>query len=180
MAKRLPRTHFSLLLGILLLTVCWPLSAQTTGGIRGTATDSDGAMLPGVTVQLEGDPIPGAGRSAATNEEGSFSFRGLPAGSYLATGMLDGFREQTVAVRVPIDSMATVTFRLAPELTEEINVTGDAPLIDLSSPTANTTFSSEFVEALPKRANFYEVIAMAPAVSAPNEGSAAFSTSWAD
>ena len=38
-----------------------------------------------------------------------------------------------------------------------------------------TNYDAEFVDALPTRNNFYDIVALSPTVSAPNEGSGLFS-----
>jgi hypothetical protein len=58
------------------------------GEIRGRATDSTGAVLPGVTIVLE------AGRShqtVTTGADGTFAFSGVPSGVATITAQLAGF-----------------------------------------------------------------------------------------
>jgi hypothetical protein len=93
------------------------------------------------------------------------------------TASLDGFKTQTVDnLRVTIDNVASVTFRMQPDsFAGEITVTGEVPLIELTSSSTSTNFDAEFVEDLPTRGNFYDIMSVAPAMSAPSEGSNSFS-----
>ncbi len=160
----------------LLLMLSVPAEAQTTGSIRGQAVDSDGERVPGVTVVLSGDPMPGSKPSTVTDAQGEFRFSGLPVGRYSLTASLAGFKQQTADnVRVTIGGTGVVTIFMHPEaFTGEIAVTTDAPLVDVTTSTVTTNFDEDFIDALPTRNNFYDILSVAPAMSQPNEGSKAF------
>ena len=53
---------------------------------------------------------------------------------------------------------------------ESVSVTATAPLVDVVSSAVAVNYDSQFVQSLPTRNNFYDIISVAPAVSAPNEG----------
>ncbi|MGB6853108.1 MAG: carboxypeptidase-like regulatory domain-containing protein, partial [Thermoanaerobaculia bacterium] len=59
-----------------------PALAQTTGRIRGNVTDPDGEPIPGVTVSVSGENLPGGARTAISGENGSFRISALPPGNY--------------------------------------------------------------------------------------------------
>ncbi len=165
-----------ILVGMLVLA-CVNGFAQTTGSIQGEVTDFEGQVLPGVTMKLTGDPIPGAERVTVTGARGEFKYNSMPVGRYVLSASLEGFITQEVGdVRVTIDGVASVTFRLQPEaFAGEIAVTGEAPLVDLVSTSVTTNYDAQFVEALPTRNNFYDILSVAPAMSQPNEGAGYFS-----
>jgi hypothetical protein len=61
------------------------IPSQTSGSIRGTITDSDGAVIPGVRVtliQANSDESSPANRVVMANSRGAFEFSGLAAGTY--------------------------------------------------------------------------------------------------
>jgi len=165
-----------LVLGVLLLASASGF-AQTTGAIQGQALDNEDQGLPGVTVKLTGDPIPGAERVAVTGAQGDFKYSALPVGRYSLSASIDGFKTQEATnVRVTIDGVASVTFRMQPEaFAGEIDVTGETPLVDPVSTSVTTNYDAQFIEALPTRNNFYDIMSVAPAMSAPNEENALFS-----
>src|SRR5437588_12517654 len=67
-------------------------SAQSqTGEVFGRATDSSGAVLPGVTVTLTG-PVLLQPLTAVTSETGSYQFPRIEIGSYTVRFELPGFR----------------------------------------------------------------------------------------
>src|SRR5258708_17515254 len=73
-----------------LLTVCLlaiPTFAQT-GTLRGQVTDESGAIVPGARVTLSGPR--GLSRTAASANDGSYSFADLPSGSYTVRASAPG------------------------------------------------------------------------------------------
>ena len=72
--------------------------AQTTGDIRGTVSDTTGAVLPGVTVTIASDVLLGGTRTMATNELGVFRFISLPIGTYSVEASLSGFETKRGSV----------------------------------------------------------------------------------
>ena len=65
-------------------------SGSVSGDIRGTITDSSGAVLAKVTVKAA-DPQTGLQRTVASDTSGQFRLTGLPPGSYELTAQLTGF-----------------------------------------------------------------------------------------
>lgn len=75
---------------LLILLAAWPCQAQTqTGVIRGQVTDPSGASLVGATVLLTTPS--GASMDTATNKEGVYEFKNLPAGTYEIKAVAAGF-----------------------------------------------------------------------------------------
>src|SRR5262245_27301479 len=70
-----------------------PIFAQNTAELRGTLTDSTGAVLPGVAVTLI-NKASGQERSQLTVSGGSYIFATLPNGEYALKAELSGFRTQ--------------------------------------------------------------------------------------
>lgn len=152
---------------LLLLVAALPAQAQTTGSIRGTVVDPDGAALPGVTVTIESDALLGGTRTMVTGANGSYSFTGLPLGTYAVVAGLEGFQASRVEeVRVSVDAVATVQFALELSgVAEQVLVVGTAPVVDVSSSSAPSSFDDELIKDLPKARNFYDLIQLAPGMS---------------
>lgn len=158
--------------GLCALTL--PLDAQTTGSVRGEVTDAAGAAMPGVTVTLTGEPIRGAERVAVSGAEGGFFFTGLPPGLYTVRAELDGFTPQELTeVRVRINSTTPVRLALAPleAIHEEMTVTSEAPLINLTGSEFGNSYSAEFLEDLPTQRNFWDMVSASPGMSQSTHGS---------
>ena len=64
--------------------------ASSTGTIQGRVADSQGAVLPGVTVTATSPSALGA-QTAVTSETGNYRFPALPPGVYELTFELSGF-----------------------------------------------------------------------------------------
>src|SRR5229473_537902 len=108
---------------------------QTTGGtILGTASDQSGARLPGVTVTITNMDT-GIVRSVTTDEGGRYRAPGLGLGNYEVKAELSGFRT-AVRMGIQLTVAAEVVVNLALSIgtvSEEIQVTGDAPLVETTS-----------------------------------------------
>jgi hypothetical protein len=63
----------------------------TTGSIAGVARDALGAVLPGATVTITGEPLIGGPRSVITDASGAYEVANLPPGIYTASYALVGF-----------------------------------------------------------------------------------------
>ena len=91
-----------------------PAYAQIAGGsISGTVTDEQKAVLPGVTVTIQGLDRT---QSAVTDETGKFRFLNQPPGPYSVTFELPGFagiKHEGVIVAVGRDADISVTLKLA-------------------------------------------------------------------
>src|SRR4029453_15442284 len=115
---------------LLALIAVLPAYAQIAGGsISGTVTDEQKAVLPGVTVTIQGIDRT---QSAVTDETGKFRFLNQPPGPYTVTFDLAGFgglKREGIIVAVGRDADISVTLKLA-TVAETIVVTGDSPIVD--------------------------------------------------
>src|SRR5687768_17517320 len=58
------------------------INAQSgTSGISGTVKDQTGAIIPGATVKII-NPDTGFNRTTTTNDDGAYTFPGIPPGTY--------------------------------------------------------------------------------------------------
>src|SRR4051812_27315072 len=112
-----------------------PALAFAQASVSGTVRDASGAVLPGVTVEASSPTLIEKSRSAATDGSGQYRLTNLPPGTYALTFTLSGFttvKREGVAVSgsgvVPLSVELTVG-----NLTENITVTGDSPLVDTQS-----------------------------------------------
>ncbi len=150
-------------------------AAQTTGTIRGTARDTTGSPLPGVTVTVTSESR-GTSRSTSTGASGSFVLPTLPVDSYSVETRLDGFLDRKVGgVRVGIGSTTELELVLPPASVEDTITVSSAPILDATSSSVDTSFSAEFLEDLATDRNFFDMIAVAPGISPESENSADFS-----
>jgi Carboxypeptidase regulatory-like domain len=77
---------------LVVLAVAGSAAAQRiTASIRGTVTDTTGAVVPGATITVNNEST-GFSRSSVSNASGSYSFAELPLGTYTVEVTLSGFK----------------------------------------------------------------------------------------
>src|SRR6187401_1294452 len=125
-----------------------PVMARAQGAsIAGVVKDTSGAVLPGVTVEAASPVLIEKAREAVTDTSGRFQIVDLRPGTYTVTFSLAGFntvKREGVAVSgsaaVTVDSELRVG-----SLEETITVTGESPLVDVSSTTQQRVLSSDII-----------------------------------
>jgi hypothetical protein len=144
-------------------------TAQTTSGagvITGTVMDSTKAVLPGVTVTVRGPAVMGT-PATTTSESGVYRVTALPPGEYTVTFELAGFgtviRE---GIRVGVGFTATLNTEMNPaSLAESMTVSGQSPVVDVTSTQVATRYDTEILASLPGARDFWAVLAQTPAVA---------------
>ncbi len=126
------------------------VSAQEyRGTITGTVTDPNGAVVPGakVTVKNTGTNI---AITVTTNESGAYTVPFLVPGTYSVTIVGDGFKTSTrESVEVKVDDRIPLDITLEIGASAEVNIVGDADVIERGSVTTGTVVSRRQVEELP-------------------------------
>src|SRR5205814_8539022 len=104
------------------------------GGLRGSARDAGGALVPGVEVKLTNEAT-SLSRTTVTNDSGEYSFAALDPGSYRLNASLTGFRViDLTGIRVGAQQVVTLHLKLeVGALGEAISVTADVPSIETSN-----------------------------------------------
>jgi len=150
--------------GWILAFGCGPALAQTLGEIRGTVVDARGGALPGATVEVSSPALQGS-RVAITGAGGSFQLPALPPGTYRVVISLAGFGKAEQQVQVRLDATASVAVTLQVAAAEQIVVTGEAPVVDVSTTTGGTTYSEGVIDRLPVGRNYTDIVKSNPGVS---------------
>jgi outer membrane receptor protein involved in Fe transport len=139
-------------------------AAQTTGEIRGTVVDARGGGLPGATVDVTSPSLQGS-RTTVTGAGGSFQLPALPPGTYKVTVTLAGFGKAEQQTQVRLDATASVAVTLQVAATEQIVVTGEAPVVDVSTTTGGSNYGSSVIDRLPVGRNYTDIVKSNPGVS---------------
>jgi len=141
----------------LLIAVAMSIFAAPSYGqeatFTGTATDSTGSVLPGVTITATQTET-GLVRTTISNETGSYSLPNLPLGPYRVEATLTGFRgfAQTGIV-LQVNSSPVINPVLAVgEIAEQVQVTGVASLVDTRTTGVGTVVESQRIVELPLNA----------------------------
>jgi len=145
------------------------------GSIRGTVSDTTGALLPGVTVTLTSPALQVGQIVTTTQSDGSYRFGELPAGVYRLRFELSGFnsfvREElrlTVGFEARVDAALTVG-----AVQESVTVTGESPVVDLAKTTTSANLTRDQLSELPAGRGLQQIFSMTPGVSttgAPDVG----------
>ena len=144
------RIRTALLLAALSVSIVGPAAAQLTSGtIQGTVTDQTGAVLPGVDVTVQ-NVNTGLSRTLVTSEVGRYEAPNLQVGSYEVTATLAGFTPVSrKGITLTVGRTAVINLSLSVGASEEIVVTGEAPLLETTSATVSNLVDSKRVEELP-------------------------------
>jgi outer membrane receptor protein involved in Fe transport len=136
----------------------------TTGQIFGTATDPDGAPMPGVTV-LATNVDTGFARNAVTDTSGYYRLDLLPSGTYDVRSSLSGFKTEVKrGVVVTLGSTVQIAFQLAvAAVEEEIVVTAESPIVETTNPSVTAAVSDQQIANLPLQGrDFTDFVALTP------------------
>ena len=133
-----------------------------------------GGALPGVTVEARGPAVQGT-RTTVSEWSGLYRLPLLPPGTYSLSFKLESFAAETQSeVPVQLGHDTVIDASLKPSSSAQINVTADAPVLDLSSTSLGTNINSREIETLPTAArNYTSITQITPGVSSdanPNAG----------
>jgi hypothetical protein len=139
--------------------------ASQTGTINGKVADTSGAVLPGVTVTASSSALMGL-QTAVTNDQGLYRFPAVPPGAYSLSYELPGFRTiRREGVSIALGFTATVNVELAVAALEEtVQVTSEAPLIDVNATRVQQNFKLEQLQSLPNARDMWSLLAATPGV----------------
>jgi hypothetical protein len=132
--------------------------------IQGSVNDSSGAVIPGAEITVKNQDT-GFQRTAVSNNLGDWEVSELPLGTYDVTVKKAGFRSQTIkGVRVDVSSTARADAQLsAGQVTETVEVTGVAPIVDSSRNNMGGTIQEEQIQQLPVSGrDFTKLLVMVP------------------
>jgi hypothetical protein len=143
----------------------------TTSRISGTAKDSEGGALPGVTVEGKNQDT-GLTVNATTNAQGFYQLLNLPTGTYTVTATLSSFKTAaTENVRLLLGVPVTVNFNMQlAGVAEAVTVRGDVPIVEVTNTAASTTIQTEEIKALPiSGRDFKNLVTLTPQVRIESE-----------
>jgi outer membrane receptor protein involved in Fe transport len=150
------------------MSLLWSAASwgQTTGTIRGTATDQTGAVVPGatVTVTLTGtDSV----RTVKTDKDGAFDIPELAVGTYVVDAEAAGFKKfvaKDVVVTIGHVNLVTIALTLGGS-TETVTVEADAAQVETTSSQLGGVMTDASIRELPLESrNAYALLQLQPGV----------------
>src|SRR5438034_2732616 len=135
---------------VLCLIAPVPLHAQVAGAtLSGTITDGQGGVVPGVSVSVM-NTATGVMASTKTNEVGAYSVPNLNAGDYQVSASAPGFSTAVAKLTLTVGQKQELNLALmVGTLSEAVEVTSAAPLVDLASSTISGNVSATTLRELP-------------------------------
>ncbi len=125
---------------------------ETRGNINGTIKDAQG-VIPGANVRITNIEN-GQTQQLTTNETGYFEAPLLQAGRYRVTVEMPNFKTLNQDVVLAVSQTLGVSLTLeVGNITESVNVTAEAPILDTTSVSSGQNFDRALIEGLPMAAN---------------------------
>ena len=151
----------------LLTLLASPALGQSTGGrILGRVADPSGAVLANVSVRITNQAT-GVARETKTNGSGDYTFVEVAPGNYTAEFEQKGFKRNVQKdVTVDVNQVVTLNSTLQIGATAEtVEVTSEAPLVDITSTQLGAVVNDRSVSQLPLNArDTYQFLQLQPGV----------------
>ena len=163
LVKRLSAPLWLGLALIIVLAAGIATAQETTGGLQGTIKDPSGAVVAKAKVVVSGTTLIGT-KDVVTDASGYYRFANLPSGIYTIDVSAKGFKaSKHEGVKIEVGHLPTlvITLDVGAESTT-VEVTADAPVIDVTTTQNQTNVSSEALHNLPTGTSFQSVIQYAP------------------
>lgn len=134
----------------------------TTATIEGTVTDRTGAVLPGVSIDVQGATVR---RSAVSDSQGFYRASALPPGRYVITAMLGGFQTPRIEdIEVALNRTETVDVRMEVAVQPETVLVRVPPArIDATSSSTSQVVTARQIEVIPLNGrNYLDLVLLTP------------------
>ena len=132
---------------------------ETTAGIQGTVKDASGAVVGGAHVVVRGSALAGD-KTLESESTGYYRFANLPPGVYTVEVSAKGFKTvKREGLTLEIGHLPTVDITLeVGTAAEVVEVSGQAPAIDVTTNTNQTNVTSDVLADVPHGYSFQSVI----------------------
>ncbi len=140
----------SLFTGLVCLTALSIFGQESTAGITGRVTDPTGAAIVGASVTAK-DLDRGTEWPTKTNEDGIYAYPRIPVGRYTLSITAPGFKTYVNPnFTLEVDQRARIDASLeVGAVTENVQVTGEAPLLQTDTTQVGSVITSNTISNLP-------------------------------
>ena len=144
-----------------------PATAFAQASIVGTVRDASGAVLPGVTVEASSPALIEKTRSVVSSGTGQYAIEDLRPGTYTVTFSLSGFTTvRREGIQLAGSFIATINADLkVGGVAETITVSGEAPIVDVTSARNQTVISGQTVSEIPSSRQYSAFTHLIPAIN---------------
>src|ERR1700730_11277111 len=136
--------------------------AQVSGAtLLGTSTDQSGGAAAGAQVSIK-NTATGVSTDVTTNASGFYSVPNLLPGPYQVTATAAGFATEVsagVVLTVGAQQVLHIPLRVG-QVTEKVEVTGEAPSVELASSSISGVVNSQTVVDLPLNGRDWTLLAI--------------------
>ena len=134
----------------LCLVLSLPTYAQVAGAtLSGTITDAQGAAVVGAKVSAK-NAATGVTTETTTNNLGAYTLVNVLPASYDISVTATGFRTAVSKITLTVGSQQTMNLALVVgEVSQTVEVTGAAPIIELTNATISGNVESQQIVELP-------------------------------
>jgi hypothetical protein len=142
------------------------------GQIAGTVRDDQGAVMPGVLVEVTSPALIEKVRSVVSDDNGQYRITNLPVGNYQVNFTLDGFAKQqrdNVALTTGFTAAVNVTMTVG-QRAETVNVVAEAAVVDVQNARQVATFAGADISELPTARNLRSLLTLTPGLTATGLG----------
>lgn len=124
--------------------------AQSNSTLRGTITDSSGAVIAGANITAT-NTATGIKRTATTDASGNYNLAALPNGTYNVQVAKSGMQTQAANnVVLPVAQIVVQNFQLGIAKAQEVvEVTGEVPVVESSTMTVGQVINERTVQEIP-------------------------------
>ena len=157
------RSFAFLFLATGLCATAWPQASFTS--LRGTITDSSGALIPNATVSIVNKSTNLTSTQTASGG-GEYQFQQVVPGTYVITANGTGFSPQSKQADLLVNQPATINFKLTVESTAvTIDVSSEAETLNTTDASIGNSVNNATIQALPMEGrNVTDLLSLQPGV----------------
>ena len=147
------------------------LAQVATGSISGVVQDETGAVVPGATVVVRNVDT-GISRTLTSDAAGRYQALNLNPGSYEVEGQSAGFQTEIrrgITLTIGRQAVVNLSMRVG-AVTETVEVTGEAPLIETRSSTLGNLVNQTTIESMPLNGRSWDQLALLQTGVTPYSG----------
>jgi len=144
-----------------------PSAVYAQASIVGSVRDVSGAVIPGVTVEASSPALIEKTRSVITSGTGQYAIVDLRPGTYTVTFTLPGFntvKREGIELTGAFVASVSVEMRVG-AVAETITVSGEAPIVDVTSSRRQQTISSDVIASIPSSRQYFGLTTLVPALN---------------